>query len=131
MCDCLTSYLLIGSRGKLGAPVHGEADSEPDRGCVADGRKIVRQTMVDGEADSEPDRGCVADGRKIVRQTMVDVAPGVRHKLGGALQRVEVHIAGQRPQPGQHVRLCHRQKDEVGRRATARSTCPTAPSREG
>lgn len=95
MCDCLTSYLLIGSRGKLGAPVHGEADSEPDRGCVADGRKIVRQTMV-------------------------DVAPGVRHKLGGALQRVEVHIAGQRPQPGQHVRLRHREKDEVGRRALAR-----------
>jgi len=71
---------------------------------------------VHGKTDGQPDGRRVADGRQVLGQTIVDETPGVRDVVGSTLQSVEVDVAGQRPQPGQHVRLRHAHQDQVGRR---------------
>jgi len=75
---------------------------------------------VHGKCDGEPDGRRMTDGRQVLGEAMVDEAPRVRHVLCSALQSVEIDIARQRPQTGQHVRLSHRHQDEVRRRAHRR-----------
>jgi len=72
---------------------------------------------VHGKADGEPDGRRVTDGRQVLCEAIVDEAPGVRDVLGCAFERVEIDVARQRPESGQHVRLCHRHQDQVGCRA--------------
>ena len=67
----------------------------------------------------------MTDGGQVLVEAMVDEAPGVRDVVGGALKRVEVDVARQRPDPGQHVRLRHRHQDDVGRRSHGSRNYPT------
>jgi len=77
---------------RVGAPVHGQCDGEPDGSRVAYGRQVLGEAVI----QEAPDTGPGAD---------LQEAPGVRHVVDGVLERVEVEEARQRPQTGQQVRL--------------------------